>query len=83
MYVSGAVAGYVLFTLGWVLFGLASLRARVYPAAICIAIVVGGLLGFNASPPFGIPFGLAIAWLGGWMLRTQAARVGYVPLEHA
>jgi hypothetical protein len=70
MYVYGAVASYVLFTLGWVLFGVASLRARIFPIVICLAIVVGGILGFNASPPSGIPFGLAIAWLGVWMLRT-------------
>lgn len=71
MYVYGAVASYALFTLGWVLFGLASLRARVFPVLICLAFVVGGILGFNASPPFGIPFGLALAGLGVWMLRTK------------
>jgi hypothetical protein len=70
MYAYGAVAGYLLFTLGWVLFGLASLRARVFPAIICVLIVIGGILGYVASPPFGIPFGLALAWLGLWMLRT-------------
>ena len=71
MYVYGAVASYALFTLGWVLFGIASLRARVFPMVICLAIVVGGMLGFNASPPFGIPFGLALAGLGVWMLRVR------------
>jgi hypothetical protein len=71
MYVYGAVASYALFTLGWVLFGLASLRARVFPVVICLAIVVGGILGFNASPPSGIPFGLALAALGVWMLRIR------------
>jgi hypothetical protein len=73
MYVYGAVASYALFTLGWVLFGAASLRARVFPIVICLAIVVGGILGFNASPPSGIPFGLALAGLGVWMLRTRKA----------
>jgi hypothetical protein len=71
MYVYGAVASYALFLLGWVLFGLASLRARVFPVVICLAIVVGGILGYNASPPSGIPFGLALAGLGVWMLRVR------------
>jgi hypothetical protein len=67
----GGVSSYSLFALGWALFGLSSLRARVFPAVICLAIAVGGLVGFMALiPPYGIPFGLAITWLGLWMLRT-------------
>ena len=69
-YVAGAVASYLLFSLGWVFFGLASLRARVFPAAICVAIAAGGLLGYNASPPYGVLFGLAFAALGLWMLQA-------------
>lgn len=71
--VIGAVSSYLLFAIGWALFGLASLRAGVFPKAICIAIVVGGLLGFNALlPPWGIGLGLALVWLGVWMIRTPA-----------
>ena len=70
----GGFSSYVLFSIGWALFGLTSLRARVFPAAICLAIVVGGLVGFMALlPPYGAPLGLAMAWLGVWMLRTTAA----------
>jgi hypothetical protein len=69
--VIGAFASYVLFAVGWVLFGLASLRARVFPAPISLAITVGGGVGFLAlMPPYGIPLGLAIAALGVWMIRT-------------
>ncbi|MFC5262268.1 hypothetical protein ACFPJ1_09105 [Kribbella qitaiheensis] len=71
--VIGAVSSYLLFAIGWALFGLASLRAGVFPKAICIAIVIGGLLGFNALlPPWGIGLGLALVWLGVWMIRTPA-----------
>jgi hypothetical protein len=70
----GAFTSYVLFAGGWVLFGLASLRARAFPAAISVAILVGGVVGFYALvPPFAVPLGLAIAWLGAWMLRTSRA----------
>jgi hypothetical protein len=70
----GGFSSYVLFAIGWALFGLTSLRARVFPAAICIAFVVGGLVGFLAlTPPYGAPLGLAMAWLGVWMLRTTPA----------
>ena len=67
----GAISSYLLFAVGWALFGLASLRAGVFPRSICLAIVVGGLVGFQALlAPFGIPLGLAIIWLGVWMIRT-------------
>jgi hypothetical protein len=70
----GYLSSYLLFALGWVLFGLASLRARVFPAAVSLAIVVGGVIGFQAaSPPYGVPLGLAILWLGAWMIRTRGA----------
>ena len=69
----GAVSSYLLFSLGWMLFGVASLRAKVFPRAISAAIVVGGLAGWSALlSPFGIPLGLALASLGVWM--TLAAR---------
>ena len=71
----GAGISFVLFALGWVLFGVASLRARMFPSAISIAIVVGGLAGFQAlaTPPLGAILGLAMAWLGVWMLRANRA----------
>ena len=65
----GAVSSYLLFSLGWMLFGIASFRARVFPRAISTAIVVGGLAGWSALlSPFGIPLGLALASLGVWMI---------------
>jgi len=71
----GALSSFVLFALGWVLFGIASLRAHIFPAAISIAIVVGGLAGFQAlaAPPLGAILGLAMVWLGVWLLRTTRA----------
>jgi hypothetical protein len=65
---SAALASYALFAVGWVLYGAASARAGVYPAASAIAIVVGGAVGFLAlSAPFGIPLGLAVGALGAWI----------------
>ena len=69
----GAFTSYVLFAVGWVLFGLASFRARVFPRPISIAIVVGGIIGFQAAlPPFAIPLAVAIGALGSWMIGTTA-----------
>jgi hypothetical protein len=79
----GGFSSYVLFALGWLLFGIAGLRARVLPAAISLAIMVGGMLGFFAlMPPFGAPLGLAVAASGAWMLRTRPAG-SLNPIAHA
>jgi hypothetical protein len=72
----GAITSYGSFALGWALFGFASLRARVFPAPVCVAIVVGGLVGYQALlAPFGALLGLAVASLGAWMIRVTTARV--------
>ncbi len=70
----GAVASYLSFAIGWALFGIASFRARAFPKAICVAIVIGGVLGFSALvAPLGIPIGLAVTSLGVWMIKSRAA----------
>jgi hypothetical protein len=62
------------------MFGLASWRARVFPTPICLAIAVGGLIGFNALlAPWCIPLGLAVGALGVWMLQQPVvAAIGRV-----
>jgi hypothetical protein len=75
---AGAFTSYVLFATGWVLFGLASLRARVYPALGSIGLIVGGAAGFFAlMAPYGIPLGLAVLALGAWLVAADERR--YVP----
>lgn len=79
--VAGAFLSYALFAVGWVLFALASLRARVFPRLISVAIMVGGAVGFLALlPPFGIPLGLAMIALGTWMIRASAPRTIHAPV---
>ncbi|HEX6760842.1 MAG TPA: hypothetical protein VF086_20890 [Propionibacteriaceae bacterium] len=67
----GAIASYILFAAGWVLFGIASVRARVFPLPISIAIVLGGIAGYQALlAPWGMPLGLALVVLGIWIVKT-------------
>jgi len=54
----------VLFPFGWVLFGAATLRARVYPRAVAILLIVGAFLAFLPVPLSGIVLDAAVAWLG-------------------
>jgi hypothetical protein len=72
----GATLSYALIALGWLLFGIASLRAQVYPAAAALALAAGGLIAFQSGfPPYGVPLGLAVAALGGWLIRSDRAAV--------
>ena len=70
----GGVTSFVLFGIGWVMYGVASMRARVIPRNISITILVGGFLsgvpiGF-AYLSGGVVLGLAFVWLGVWMSRA-------------
>jgi hypothetical protein len=78
---TAALVSYALFAAGWVLYGVASMRARLYPLAISVGIVVGAAMGFLAlSAPFGIPIGLAVGALGFWVtLRRSSATVVLEP----
>jgi hypothetical protein len=69
----GAIASYLSFAIGWALFGIASFRAKIFPPPISIALVVSGLVGFNALlSPYGIPLGITVAALGLWMTSQHA-----------
>jgi hypothetical protein len=73
MFLIGAFTSYGLFSAGWVLFGLVNLWARVFPRTIAAAIIISGIIGFKALvPPYAVPLGLTMAWLGVWMLRTNS-----------
>ena len=72
----GGVTSFVLFGIGWIMYGVASIRARVIPRNISITILVGGAM---SGVPIGIVYlsggvvlGLAFVWLGAWMLRERA-----------
>jgi hypothetical protein len=68
----GGLLSYVLFPLGWVLYGLAALRARAIPVGLSLALVVGGVLGYHSGlPPYGTPIGLAVAALGCWLIHRD------------
>ena len=72
----GGVTSFLLFGIGWIMYGVASIRARVIPRNISITILVGGFMsgvpiGF-AYLSGGVVLGLAFVWLGVWMSRAAA-----------
>jgi hypothetical protein len=77
---AGGLLSFVLFGIGWVLFGIASQRAHVFPGAVSIGIVIGGLL---SGVPIGLAYlsgmailGIAFVGLGAWVRQTSSSAGG-------
>ena len=68
------------FVLGWMLFGAAAWRARVYPRAVAALLVLGSPLAVGTllvvGFPTGIFFSAAVAWLGYTLWSEKSAPVG-------
>jgi hypothetical protein len=71
----GGLASFALFGVGWALFAVVSLRAGVFPTAISLTILLGGLA---SGIPIGVAYlagnvvlGLGIGWLGFWVMRPR------------
>jgi hypothetical protein len=61
----GAIATVGLYSVGWTVFSIAALRARAFPLAAALLLLVGGLAGPLAlSTPYQIPLAIAIGWIG-------------------
>ncbi len=84
---TGIVVGFILsiafYALGWLLFAIATLRARVFPRAACIGLLVGvvALLASIADvlPGMGAIFAVAVGWLG--LLTLRLLRMGSAGAE--
>lgn len=61
------------FAIGWALFGIASLRARVLPQRRSIFLIAAGLAGILALiSPFQVPLALAVGWIGAWLVGLES-----------
>jgi hypothetical protein len=54
---------------GWLLFGIATLRARVYPRWATILLIVGAVIFVVPLPLTGIVLSVSVAWLGFHLFR--------------
>lgn len=62
-----------LAALGWLLFGVATHRSRIYPRVAAALLVVGAVLTFAPLPGTGLVFGAAVIWLGFSLFSGQEA----------
>lgn len=75
----GFVVSFFLFALGWVLFGVATFRARIYPRWAALFLIIGAVL--TVLPQLPVPsiiFDVAMAWMG-LLLFTGGARLPSIP----
>jgi hypothetical protein len=73
----GWISVELFFILGWILFGIASLRAKVVPRLaawlLILAMVVMLVFDFIGLPGSGVVFGVALGWLGWWLWSEKEA----------
>ncbi len=60
-----------LLALCWLLFAVATVRARVYPRAASWSLLVGALVALVPVPLANLPFEATLAWLGLILLKTR------------
>ncbi len=59
-------------TLTWLLFAVATLRARVYPSWATRLLLVGAIVALVPLPYVNILFDAAVAWLGIALMKRAA-----------
>ena len=68
------------FVLGWMLFGVAAWKARVYPRAAALLLILGSPLALGTllvvGFPTGVFFSAAVVWLGYTLWSEKGAPVG-------
>ena len=78
----GFILSSTVFGLSWALFGVAMLRARVYPRVVAILLIIGALLIIVPLPFTGFVIDAALIWLGVVSLREgRAPVIGQVGAE--
>jgi hypothetical protein len=72
----GAAITGVTFGVGWLTFGIASIRAGILPRRILVLLTVAGVAGVLAQiAPFQVPLALAVGWIGLGLLRSAEPRM--------
>jgi hypothetical protein len=69
---AGFVLSYAAAGLGWVLFGVATVRARSFPRWASFLVVVGGAIAILPLPSRTLVLALAVGYLGYRMLAAPA-----------
>ena len=61
---AGFTLSYGSVALGWLLFGASTLRTGLYPQLASMLLMIGAALTWLPLPLSGVPFSIAVAWMG-------------------
>lgn len=79
---TGFILSFLLAAVGWLLFAIATLRARVYPRPAAALLVAGALVSFVPLfvevPATGLLLSVSVAWLGFVLWRHGSPSIGTV-----
>ncbi len=67
----GFTLSYGSVTLGWLLFGMALLPMGLYPRLAVVLLVVGAVFTWLPLPLSGVPFSVAVIWIGYALLSKK------------
>ncbi len=70
---AGFTLSFALLAVGWLLFRIAALRARVYPQVAVIVLIIGAVVGFLPIPLTELVLNVAVVWLGLSLLSRRGA----------
>ena len=76
---TGLVLTFITLGVGWLLFGIATLRAGVFPRWAAILLMVGAVLSFFPVPLTSIVLSAAVIWLGFILLTGRGLASGEQP----
>ena len=72
----GSVMSMGLLVIGWLVFAVSTLRARIYPRAAAVLLMIGVVVGAIPLPLTTTIFGVAVAWMGVLLLTRIGAATG-------
>jgi len=72
----GSMLSMGLLVIGWLVFAVSTLRARIYPRAAAVVLLIGVVVGAIPLPLTTIVFGVAVAWMGVLLLTRIGGATG-------
>ena len=70
---AGFLLSFLVFGVGWLLFGVATLRTRVFSRGAVVLLIVGAVISILPLPSRALVLEIAVAWLGFALLTGSGA----------
>ncbi len=78
---AGFLLSFLLFGVGWLVFGVATLRTRAFPRWAVILLIAGAVISILPVPSRALILEIAVACLGFTLLTERGVRINNSPQE--